>query len=188
MTPVWISPDTSMTSRVSSSQGTLGHSVSISCPRQFGEHLIYRGNEMFMCISIFSPVCSPSAIALLLYFATWVYQPLPLSTMSSGCTTTLRKSLYSWNTKYNIRSNEATVTIPPDVVRTLASSTVFVNASRRVNLDLAGIVKAELTLFANGSRPARNIRRGVRVFGCLTLHCSMNGRGPQATSRFLQRK
>jgi len=32
------------------------------------------------------------------------------------------------------------VTIPPEVVRILASSTVFVNASRRVNLDLAGMV------------------------------------------------
>lgn len=36
-------------------------------------------------------------------------------------------------------SNEAIVTIPPDVVRTRASSTVFVKASSRVNLDLAGI-------------------------------------------------
>lgn len=31
------------------------------------------------------------------------------------------------------------MTIPPDVVRILASSTVFVNASSRVNLDFAGM-------------------------------------------------
>jgi hypothetical protein len=37
-------------------------------------------------------------------------------------------------------SNEAIVTIPPEVVRTLASSTVLVKASSLVNLDLAGIV------------------------------------------------
>ena len=36
-------------------------------------------------------------------------------------------------------SSEAIVTMPPDVVRTRASSTVFVKASKRVNLDLAGI-------------------------------------------------
>ena len=39
-------------------------------------------------------------------------------------------------------SSEAIVTIPPEVVRTLASSMVFVNASKRVNLDLAGIACA----------------------------------------------
>ena len=37
-------------------------------------------------------------------------------------------------------SNEAIVTIPPDVVRTLASSTVLVKASSLVNLDFAGMV------------------------------------------------
>ena len=37
-------------------------------------------------------------------------------------------------------SSEAIVTIPPDVVRTLASSTVFVNASSLVNLDFAGMI------------------------------------------------
>jgi hypothetical protein len=37
-------------------------------------------------------------------------------------------------------SSEAIVTIPPDVVRTLASSTVFVKASSLVNLDFAGMV------------------------------------------------
>jgi hypothetical protein len=36
-------------------------------------------------------------------------------------------------------SNEAIVTTPPDVVRTLASSTVLVKASSLVNLDFAGI-------------------------------------------------
>ena len=36
-------------------------------------------------------------------------------------------------------SNEAMVTIPPDVVRTRASSTVFVKASSLVNLDFAGM-------------------------------------------------
>lgn len=40
-------------------------------------------------------------------------------------------------------SNEAIVTIPPEVVRTLASSTVFVKASSLVNLDFTGMV-AEL--------------------------------------------
>lgn len=37
-------------------------------------------------------------------------------------------------------SSEAIVTIPPDVVRTLASSTVFVKASSLVNLDFAGML------------------------------------------------
>jgi hypothetical protein len=41
-------------------------------------------------------------------------------------------------------SSEAIVTIPPDVVRTLASSTVFVKASSLVNLDFAGIVVREV--------------------------------------------
>jgi hypothetical protein len=36
-------------------------------------------------------------------------------------------------------SSEAMVTTPPDVVRILASSTVFVKASSLVNLDLAGM-------------------------------------------------
>lgn len=36
-------------------------------------------------------------------------------------------------------SSEAIVTMPPEVVRTRASSTVLVKASRRVNLDLAGM-------------------------------------------------
>jgi hypothetical protein len=36
--------------------------------------------------------------------------------------------------------SEAIVTIPPEVVRTRASSTVFVKASSLVNLDFAGIV------------------------------------------------
>ena len=35
--------------------------------------------------------------------------------------------------------NETMVTTPPDVVLTLASSTVFVNASKRVKRDLAGM-------------------------------------------------
>jgi hypothetical protein len=37
-------------------------------------------------------------------------------------------------------SSEAIVTIPPEVVRTLASSTVLVKASSLVNLDFAGMV------------------------------------------------
>lgn len=37
-------------------------------------------------------------------------------------------------------NNDAMVTMPPDVVRIRASSTVFVKASRRVNRDLAGIL------------------------------------------------
>ena len=36
-------------------------------------------------------------------------------------------------------NNEARVTIPPEVVRIRASSTVFVKASSLVNLDFAGI-------------------------------------------------
>ena len=37
-------------------------------------------------------------------------------------------------------SKEAIVTIPPEVVRIRASSTVLVKASSRVNRDLAGIL------------------------------------------------
>lgn len=43
------------------------------------------------------------------------------------------------------------VTMPPDAVRTLASSTVLVKASSRVKRDLAGIV--------NGSLP-QSLRQG----------------------------
>lgn len=39
-----------------------------------------------------------------------------------------------------MRRREVIVTMPPDVVRIRASSTVFVNASRRVNLDLTGML------------------------------------------------
>jgi hypothetical protein len=42
-------------------------------------------------------------------------------------------------------SNEAIVTIPPEVVRTLASSTVFVKASSLVNLDFAGMLVDQRT-------------------------------------------
>ena len=38
-------------------------------------------------------------------------------------------------------SKEKMVTIPPDVVRTRASSTVLVKASSLVNLDLAGMAR-----------------------------------------------
>lgn len=54
-------------------------------------------------------------------------------------------------------SSEAIVTIPPDVVRTLASSTVFVKASSRVNLDLAGMV------IEGGLRAAVQAGRGGRA-------------------------
>lgn len=37
-------------------------------------------------------------------------------------------------------SSEAIVTMPPDVVRIRASSTVLVNASSLVNLDFAGMM------------------------------------------------
>lgn len=37
-------------------------------------------------------------------------------------------------------SSDAIVTIPPEVVRIRASSTVFVKASSRVNRDLAGMI------------------------------------------------
>lgn len=43
------------------------------------------------------------------------------------------------------------VTMPPDVVRTRASSTVFVNASRRVKRDLAGMIE-------DGEQRDRSIR------------------------------
>ncbi len=43
-------------------------------------------------------------------------------------------------------NSEAIVTTPPEVVRTRASSTVFVKASSRVNRDLAGIVASECAL------------------------------------------
>jgi len=39
-----------------------------------------------------------------------------------------------------MRSSEVTVTIPPEVVRTRASSTVLVKASSFTKRDLAGIV------------------------------------------------
>jgi hypothetical protein len=42
--------------------------------------------------------------------------------------------------------SEAIVTIPPEVVRTLASSTVFVKASNLVNRDFAGIVAKSIEL------------------------------------------
>ena len=40
-------------------------------------------------------------------------------------------------------SNDTIVTMPPEVVRIRASSTVLVKASNRVNLLLAGIVKSD---------------------------------------------
>ena len=43
------------------------------------------------------------------------------------------------------------VTMPPDVVLTLASSTVFVKASSLVNRDFAGIV----------ARPERDVREAI---------------------------
>ncbi len=45
-------------------------------------------------------------------------------------------------------SNEAIVTIPPEVVRTLASSTVLVKASSLVNLDFAGILADNSLVFS----------------------------------------
>jgi hypothetical protein len=54
-------------------------------------------------------------------------------------------------------SNEAIVTIPPEVVRTLASSTVLVKASSLVNLDLAGIV----------------VERGFRVLSLEVIELSL---------------
>jgi len=41
-------------------------------------------------------------------------------------------------------SKEAIVTIPPEVVRIRASSTVFVKASSLVNLDLAGMLNGRV--------------------------------------------
>ena len=76
-------------------------------------------------------------------------------------------------------SNEAIVTIPPDVVRILASSTVFVKASKRVNLDLAGMVEMLSRALgderriaenaaqekANGKEPRRKIQTAERTGG-----------------------
>lgn len=67
-------------------------------------------------------------------------------------------------------SNEAIVTTPPDVVRTLASSTVFVKASSLVNLDFTGI--AEPTAretedqFAEGSSSRKPLDPVKKVLRC----------------------
>ena len=42
-------------------------------------------------------------------------------------------------TRYRINARDVRVIMPPDVVRTRASSTVFVKASSRVNLPFAGM-------------------------------------------------
>lgn len=56
------------------------------------------------------------------------------------------------------------VTMPPDVVRTRASSTVFVNASRRVKRDLAGMAD-----YAQTWQPAK--ASGPRVYELLRCSC-----------------
>lgn len=48
--------------------------------------------------------------------------------------------LHSAQERYKTISSEAIVTIPPLVVRILASSTVLVKASSLINLDLAGML------------------------------------------------
>ena len=68
-------------------------------------------------------------------------------------------------------SNEAIVTIPPDVVRILASSTVFVNASSRVNRFLAGMV----ALYVRNIRgnPVDNCRSQQGLALRATLHVDL---------------
>ena len=60
-------------------------------------------------------------------------------------------SVHSPKTRYSTIINETIVTTPPDVVRTLASSTVFVKASSRVNLDFAGMMMADTGLIETRS-------------------------------------
>lgn len=79
--------------------------------------------------------------------------PRPLSTISSGSTETFLYSVHSPQTKYKSNSREAIVTMPPEVVRTLASSTVLVKASSLVKRDLAGIMSKVLS---SGSEVARS--------------------------------
>jgi len=56
-------------------------------------------------------------------------------------------------------SSEAIVMIPPEVVRTRASSTVFAKASSRVNRDFAGIIISQWSAGACGRRQNRRDQR-----------------------------
>ena len=64
-------------------------------------------------------------------------------------------------------SSEAIVTIPPDVVRIRASSTVFVNASSRVNRDFAGMAiqldcfSCRAVVYARAPKPNRRWLGGL---------------------------
>lgn len=59
---------------------------------------------------------------------------------------------------------EAMVTMPPDVVRMRASSTVFVKASSRVNRDLAGMVPEVLQ-----RRPRKCARSTTGVYSLVRM-------------------
>lgn len=80
------------------------------------------------------------AVDLLIQYSDPVNKPRPLSTINSGCTTTRLQSAHSPQASQKTISSEAIVTTPPEVVRTLASSTVLVKASSLVNLDFGAIV------------------------------------------------
>ncbi len=129
MTPVCCSPDTSITSRVKSSQGIFGKVI-------------------FRCISIFSPTSKVSADVS--HYDS-IFSLRPLSTINSGCTTIRRYSAHSPQASHRTISNEAIVTIPPEVVRTLASSTVLVKASSLVNLDFAGMLRTSWGMQSTGN-------------------------------------
>lgn len=58
--------------------------------------------------------------------------------------TTVLQSLHSPQASHMTTSNETMVTIPPEVVLILASSTVFVKASSLVNLDFGAIANDSL--------------------------------------------
>ncbi len=64
------------------------------------------------------------------------------------------------------------VTMPPDVVRTRASSTVFVKASSLVNLDLAGMATVE-----PGARRRRRRASGKAAELCRALASQPRSRG-----------
>lgn len=72
-------------------------------------------------------------------------------------------------------SNEAIVTIPPEVVRMRASSTVFVKASSLVNLDFAGIAAPTACKRKGQSVVSRSSCRVNRTRWGLELHPGTDG-------------
>jgi hypothetical protein len=75
-----------------------------------------------------------------------IRSPLDLSTINSGLTVTFLHSDHSPHDNHKISSKEAIVTMPPEVVRIRASSTVFVKASSLWNLLLASGIMQEGSL------------------------------------------